>query len=96
MLAKLSNEKGLKKGTSKIEDYIDVVAKFSGIPQPEIAQIFAYDVYKVLSTGFNEFGIEIEMSFSSTRVFIPSSENDFSPRLREAISMLFSDGSTLT
>ncbi|CUS77232.1 Por secretion system C-terminal sorting domain-containing protein [Candidatus Kryptonium thompsonii] len=69
LLAKLSNEKGLKKGTSKIEDYKDVVAKFSGIPQPEIAQIFAYDVYKVLSTGFNEFGIEIERKEIDMSIF---------------------------
>ncbi len=60
LLAKLSSEKGLKKGITKLEDYKDAVAKFSGIPQPEIAQIFAYDVYKVLSTGFEGFGIKIE------------------------------------
>ena len=60
LLAKLSKERGLKKGVAKIEDYKDVLAKFSGIPQPEIAQIFAYDVYKVLSTGFEGFGIKIE------------------------------------
>jgi len=60
LLAKFSSEKGLKKGVSRIEDYKDAVAKFSGIPQPEIAQIFAYDVYKALSTGFDGFGIKIE------------------------------------
>ncbi len=69
LLAKFSSERGLKKGISKIEDYKEVVAKFSGIPQPEIAQIFAYDVYKVLSTGFNEFGIGIERKEIDMSIF---------------------------
>jgi len=69
LLAKFSSEKGLKKGVSKLEDYKDAVAKFSGIPQPEIAQIFAYDVYRVLSTGFDGYGIKIEKKEIDMSIF---------------------------
>ncbi|MCX7761389.1 MAG: Ig-like domain-containing protein [Candidatus Kryptonium sp.] len=69
LLSKFSKDKGLRKGISKLEDYKDIVAKFSGIPQPGIAQIFAYDVYKVLSTGFEGFGITIEKKEIDMSIF---------------------------
>jgi N-acetyl-anhydromuramyl-L-alanine amidase AmpD len=70
LISKMASEVGFKRDKiQRIEDYKDIVAKFSGIPQPEIAQIFAYDVYKVLSTGFDGFGINIEKKEIDMSIF---------------------------
>jgi len=49
-----------KQVTNKLESWKDVVAKYSGIPQTELAELYAYDVFRVLSTGYHLGGIEIE------------------------------------
>jgi N-acetyl-anhydromuramyl-L-alanine amidase AmpD len=70
LISKMALEVGFKRDKiQRIEDYKDIVAKFSGIPQLEIAQIFAYDVYKVLSTGFDGFGINIEKKEIDMSIF---------------------------
>jgi N-acetyl-anhydromuramyl-L-alanine amidase AmpD len=52
-----------KKGiiiTNKLEDWKEVVEKYSGIPQPNLAELYAYDVFNVLKNGYEKDGIKIE------------------------------------
>lgn len=43
-----------------LKDWKNVLEKYSGIPQPEIAEVYSYDVYHILSKGYHDYGIKIK------------------------------------
>lgn len=57
--ADLERQKGTEI-TNKLETWKDVIAKYSGIPQPELAQLYAYEILSVLVDGWKLGGITIE------------------------------------
>jgi len=72
LLAKYAREeksKGKNIAGVSLESWKDVIAKYSGIPQKDIAQCYAYDVMKRLSEGYHDFGIEIEKREINLNVF---------------------------
>ncbi|MEI6853812.1 MAG: N-acetylmuramoyl-L-alanine amidase, partial [Bacteroidota bacterium] len=42
-----------------LEDWNDAVQKYCGIPQPKLARLYAYDVFAVINSGFQNYGILI-------------------------------------
>lgn len=49
----------LGRGAKSLEEWESAVAKYSGIPQPEIARIYTYDVFNSLRVGRSGEGYEI-------------------------------------
>jgi N-acetyl-anhydromuramyl-L-alanine amidase AmpD len=52
-----------------LESWKDVLAMYSGIPQSDVAQYYAYDVLKRLNEGYHDAGIEIEKREINLNIF---------------------------
>ncbi len=61
LLRKLYDELPLPEGTSRgdIESWQNAVAKYPGIPQPELSSLHAFEVFERLSKGYRDYGIEL-------------------------------------
>ena len=61
LLRKYADEESKNKMNKflKLEDWKNVLERYSGIPQPKTAQIYSHDVYYILNQGYNQYGIKI-------------------------------------
>lgn len=44
----------------RLGDWKKVIEKYSGIPQPHIANVYSYEVYQILNKGYDAYGIKIK------------------------------------
>lgn len=60
VLAEIAQQQQLRPSVSDLESWLNVVAQYSGIPQPNVQAVYVRDVYRVLGEGYRDMGIVIE------------------------------------
>lgn len=62
LLAALANEErnAGKVVDQRLETWKDVVERYSGIRSPDLAELFALDVFRVIREGYHQFAIDID------------------------------------
>jgi hypothetical protein len=83
----------LGRGSEALEDWEEAVARYSGIPQPEIARIYTYDVFNAIREGreseryhVERQPIDLERIYGAARLQILSA-----PRVTVKVSALSAD-----
>jgi len=61
LLKKYADEEISKTGKklNKLEDWKNILEKYSGIPQSKVSQLYSRDIFYIISKGYDKFGIKI-------------------------------------
>ena len=83
LLADIASQQAAKPDNARLESWLDVVARFSGIPQKDIQGKYGREVFRVLHDGYNDFGIAIEPEVVDLGAIDRRIERDYptSPRM---------------